>query len=88
MNKIVKMEVGVVTYLLGIKIGHSHVTSDPVLLALISEEGRCSHPPPQSLGALQEVLMATRSQRHLQLLDQIVAGKPQRWPVASPGCQH
>lgn len=90
MNKMVQMEVGVVTYLLGIKIGHSHVTSDPILLAFISEEGSCSHitTPHSLLGALQEVLMITRSQRHLQLLDQIVAGEPQRWPVASSGCQH
>lgn len=52
MNKMVQMEVGVVTYLLGIKIGPSHVTSDPVLPALISEEGSCSHiTTPQSSGS-------------------------------------
>lgn len=42
---------GEVTYLLGIKTGPSHVTSDPVLPALISEEGSCNHiTTPQSAG--------------------------------------
>ena len=42
----------VVTYLLGIKIGPSHLTSDPVLPALISEDGSYSHiTTPQSAGS-------------------------------------
>lgn len=72
---------GGATYLLGIKTGHSSVTSDPMLSG---GQGVVTTLPPHSLlGAPEEVLMAAVSHRHLPLLNQTVAGQLQRQPAAS-----